>query len=166
MRITIAVRSIRLATHSFHHAWMHDFSNFELQAVVCLKDPPPPPHTHTHTHTLYKMVLPVPYLWKMVTQSSMYSYAFIATGLHKLPRHSCGMCLVGGFWLCVVLITAAYNSNLMAFLSVTNEKLPFETLAGVVYDDDYVLYTYDGGMLKLWLQVIYAKHNTLWYIYI
>ena len=140
---------------------MHDLSNFELQAVVSLTPPPAQP---THTHTLYKMVLTVPYLWKLVTQSSMYSYAFIATGLHKLPQHSCGMCLVGGFWLCVVLITAAYNSNLMAFLSVTNEKLPFETLAGVVYDDDYVLYTYDGGMLKLWLQVIYTKHILLWHI--
>ena len=81
---------------------------------------------------------------------------FLSTdpGLHRIPQYNWAMCLIGGFWLCVVLVTAVYNSNLMAFLTVANEKLPFETLEEVVRADDYVLYIYDGGLLKLWLQVI------------
>ena len=53
-----------------------------------------------------------------------------------------------------MFITATYSSKLVSFLAVANEKLPFETLEEVVYADDYLLYIYDGGMLRSWFEVI------------
>lgn len=52
-------------------------------------------------------------------------------GVH-LPDSTAGRTLVSSWWLFCIIIVGIYSGNLIAYLTVTKEKLPFETLGELI----------------------------------
>ncbi|XP_053403039.1 uncharacterized protein LOC123556009 [Mercenaria mercenaria] len=61
----------------------------------------------------------------------MYGALLCQGGVH-LPNSTAGRTLVSSWWLFCIIIVGIYSGNLIAFLTVTKEKPPFETLAEMI----------------------------------
>ena len=60
-----------------------------------------------------------------------YSDVFISGGVH-LPDSITGRTFVSCWWLFCIIIVGTYCGNLIAFLTVTKDKAPFDTLKEMV----------------------------------
>ncbi|XP_060558639.1 glutamate receptor ionotropic, delta-1-like [Ruditapes philippinarum] len=61
----------------------------------------------------------------------MYGALLCQGGVH-LPDSTAGRTLVSSWWLFCIIIVGIYSGNLIAYLTVTKEKLPFQTLDGLI----------------------------------
>ncbi|XP_050405931.1 glutamate receptor ionotropic, kainate 3 [Patella vulgata] len=63
--------------------------------------------------------------------------ALLAHGGVQVPPTLASRVIIGCWWLFCIVSTATYSGNLIAFLTVTKDKLPFETLEGMLQQDTY-----------------------------
>ena len=84
----------------------------------------------------------------------MYILPFIQLA-YKQPRRSFQRLITGSFWLFCITFWAVYSGNLVAFLTVYKENLPFETMDDVAMKDTsgYKVGLLGGGIYESWLKV-------------
>ncbi|XP_069105057.1 glutamate receptor ionotropic, delta-2-like [Argopecten irradians] len=63
--------------------------------------------------------------------------ALLTQGGEHMSDAVSGRTLLSFWWLFCIVMMATYSGNLIAFLTVTKEKLPFDTLSGMVNQDVY-----------------------------
>ncbi|XP_069103796.1 glutamate receptor ionotropic, kainate 4-like [Argopecten irradians] len=70
--------------------------------------------------------------------------ALLTQGGEHMSDAVSGRTLLSFWWLFCIVMMATYSGNLIAFLTVTKEKLPFDTLSGMVNQDVYKWGTIGG----------------------
>ncbi|XP_050407044.2 glutamate receptor ionotropic, delta-2 isoform X1 [Patella vulgata] len=78
--------------------------------------------------------------------------ALLAHGGNHVTQSSSGRFLIGFWWLFCMVMAATYSGNLVAFLTVTKDKPPFTSLAGMIQQDDYIWGTIGGTVIVQLLQ--------------
>lgn len=76
------------------------------------------------------------YAWN-ATPCNNYDYSCRSLGGAYLPRTQSGRSVLACWWLLTVILAATYSGNLIAFLTVTTEKPPFDTLGEMVDQNEY-----------------------------
>ncbi|XP_060063877.1 uncharacterized protein LOC132544318 [Ylistrum balloti] len=71
--------------------------------------------------------------------------ALLTQGGEHLPQSQTGRTLLSSWWLFCIIMMATYSGNLIAFLTVTKDKAPFTTVAGMVQMDNYRWGTIGGS---------------------
>ncbi|GFO17119.1 glutamate receptor ionotropic, kainate 2 [Plakobranchus ocellatus] len=74
--------------------------------------------------------------------------AVLNQGGSSLPNSCTGRVLVSFWWLFSIIIASTYGGNLIAFLTVTKENLPFSDLEGLLGQDRYRWGFVSGTMTK------------------
>jgi hypothetical protein len=74
------------------------------------------------------------------------------------PETHTGRTVLSYWWIFCFVSMAIYSGNLVAFLTVAKDKLPFKTMAGMVEQDRYKWGLYGGGALEM----LFCNH---WYGY-
>ena len=62
----------------------------------------------------------------------IYPLLFNMPGGVHLPPSISGRTMISTWWLFCIVVVAIYSGNLVAFLTVTKERAPFQTLQGLV----------------------------------
>ncbi|KAK6182170.1 hypothetical protein SNE40_009911 [Patella caerulea] len=78
--------------------------------------------------------------------------AMLFQGGNVMPSSSSGRALLAAWWIFCLISVATYSGNLIAFLTVSKEKLPFETLAELGKQDEYKWGTLEGSVWVSLLQ--------------
>ncbi|XP_046569605.1 glutamate receptor-like [Haliotis rubra] len=73
-------------------------------------------------------------------------------GIAVTPYSSSSKVLLGFWWCFCVIITSVYTGNLIAFLTITKEYVPFSTLEEVSQQDEYVVGVGRGSYVELMLK--------------
>ena len=63
--------------------------------------------------------------------------SFILPGNPTLPSCTSGRIIMSSWLLCLLVITATYTGNLVAFLTVTKVPVPFDSLKELVEQKQY-----------------------------
>ncbi|XP_021375561.1 probable glutamate receptor [Mizuhopecten yessoensis] len=63
--------------------------------------------------------------------------ALLTQGGDRLPESQTGRTLISFWWLFSIIMVATYSGNLIAFLTVAKDKLPFNSLAELVAQSEY-----------------------------
>ncbi|XP_069121394.1 glutamate receptor ionotropic, delta-1-like [Argopecten irradians] len=71
--------------------------------------------------------------------------ALLTQGGEHLPQSQTGRTLLSSWWLFCIIMMATYSGNLIAFLTVTKDKPPFSTVAGMIQNDNYRWGTIGGS---------------------
>ncbi|CAC5375410.1 unnamed protein product [Mytilus coruscus] len=79
---------------------------------------------------------PDPNLTKWRTLIDPFSPTVLLCGEHMADSSS-GRTLLSFWWIFCIIMMATYSGNLIAFLTVTKDKLPFTDLSGLVAQDKY-----------------------------
>lgn len=93
-----------------------------------------------------------------------YSYGcvFMQGGL-KLPASQTGRTVVCCWWLFCIILSATYSGNLIAFLTVTKEKTPFDSLTEMVAQSDYEWGTLGGTFwVTFFERSSVPTHQSVW----
>ncbi|CAL1532137.1 unnamed protein product [Lymnaea stagnalis] len=73
-----------------------------------------------------------------IADSLMYMFgALINQGGEQLPRSATGRTLLTFWWLYCIVVSSTYSGNLIAFLTVTKEPVPFYSLQGMLGQDKF-----------------------------
>ncbi|XP_021355128.1 glutamate receptor ionotropic, delta-1-like [Mizuhopecten yessoensis] len=96
------------------------------------------------------------------SDSFWYLYgALLTQGGEHLSDAVSGRTLLSFWWLFCIAMMATYSGNLIAFLTVSKEKLPFDTISGMVGQDEYRWGTIGGtafiDIFKTSQQHVYRK---------
>ena len=75
------------------------------------------------------------------------------TGGESLPSSISGRTMISFFWLFSILFVGTYCGNLIAFLTVSIEKPPFQSMAEMVQQDDIKWGTLGGTYFITWFSV-------------
>ncbi|VDI59959.1 Hypothetical predicted protein [Mytilus galloprovincialis] len=75
------------------------------------------------------------------------NYTFNKGGEH-MAGSSSGRTLLSCWWIFCIIMMATYSGNLVAFLTVTKEKLPFSNIAGLVEQGSYKWGTLEGTVFE------------------
>ncbi|CAG2195718.1 GRID1 [Mytilus edulis] len=75
------------------------------------------------------------------------NYTFNEGGEH-MAGSSSGRTLLSCWWIFCIIMMATYSGNLVAFLTVTKEKLPFSNIAGLVEQSSYKWGTHEGTVFE------------------
>ncbi|XP_046342594.1 glutamate receptor 4-like isoform X1 [Haliotis rufescens] len=93
-----------------------------------------------------------PYYEGKKKEKSMFGDAFwymygalLTQGGEHLPDSQAGRTVVSCWWLFSIVMAATYSGNLIAFLTVNKDKLPFDTISELVEQTDYIWGTAGGG---------------------
>ncbi|ESO96489.1 hypothetical protein LOTGIDRAFT_115937, partial [Lottia gigantea] len=78
--------------------------------------------------------------------------AMLTQGGPNQPRSSSGRLLIACWWLFSIVVVAIYSGNLIAFLTVTKDQPPFETLAELSQQDTYKWGTIGGTIWTTFLK--------------
>jgi ionotropic kainate glutamate receptor 2/glutamate receptor delta-1 subunit len=70
-----------------------------------------------------------------------------------LPDAQSGRFFIGFYWMSCIVIVATYSGNLIAFLTVTKDVLPFSSFEEMVNQHDYKYGVLSGTALTNYLQV-------------
>ncbi|XP_076442949.1 uncharacterized protein LOC143281595 [Babylonia areolata] len=83
----------------------------------------------------------------MLHLGDMFWYMFgalLTQGGARLPDSQTGRTMVSAFWLFSIVMAAIYGGNLIAFLTVSIDSPPFDTLREMVEQDEYIWGTLGG----------------------
>lgn len=89
-----------------------------------------------------------------------FSVSNMLTGGILNPKSVSGRTLIGFWWLYCIVVTATFTGQLMATLTVTSVKPPFNSIAEMVAQDGYKWGTASGGtVIYVSLQVhLHMRH--------
>ncbi|XP_041350850.1 glutamate receptor ionotropic, delta-1-like [Gigantopelta aegis] len=87
---------------------------------------------------------------RIFSDAFWYMYgALLTQGGEHLPYSQTGRTVVSMWWLFSIVMAATYSGNLIAFLTVTKDKLPFNNLQTMVNQDEYKWGTVGGTIWPL-----------------
>ncbi|XP_061178448.1 probable glutamate receptor [Saccostrea echinata] len=78
--------------------------------------------------------------------------ALLTQGGESLPNSQSGRTMITFFWLFSIIMVATYSGNLIAFLTVTIDKPPFNSLEELVEQDEYKWGILSGTYFVTWFQ--------------
>ncbi|XP_078311780.1 uncharacterized protein LOC111133837 isoform X2 [Crassostrea virginica] len=78
--------------------------------------------------------------------------ALLTQGGESLPNSQSGRTMITFFWLFSLIMVATYSGNLIAFLTVSIEKAPFNSLEELVDQEDYRWGILSGTYFVTWFQ--------------
>ncbi|XP_062603845.1 glutamate receptor ionotropic, delta-2-like, partial [Saccostrea cucullata] len=78
--------------------------------------------------------------------------ALLTQGGESLPNSQSGRTMITFFWLFSIIMVATYSGNLIAFLTVTIDKPPFNSLEEMVEQDEYKWGILAGTYFVTWFQ--------------
>ncbi|GFO49256.1 glutamate receptor [Plakobranchus ocellatus] len=79
--------------------------------------------------------------------SFLYLYgAMLAQGGRNLPKSAAGRVFLSSWWLFCIVVAGTYSGNLIAVLTVTKDKPPFNTLKEMAAQDEYRFGTLGNSM--------------------
>ncbi|ESP00146.1 hypothetical protein LOTGIDRAFT_141353, partial [Lottia gigantea] len=84
--------------------------------------------------------------------------ALLAQGGSSMPSSIAGRSLLASWWIFCLITVATYSGNLIAFLTVSKEKLPFETLEELGNQEDFSWGTLGGS---IWVSLIKESNLTV-----
>ncbi|XP_060078728.1 glutamate receptor ionotropic, kainate 2-like, partial [Ylistrum balloti] len=94
---------------------------------------------------------------KSFQDSFWYLYgALLTQGGDRLPHSQTGRTLLSCWWLFCLVMMASYSGNLIAYLTVSKDKLPFNTVNEMLNTDDYKWGLIGGSY---WVTIF--KHSVL-----
>ncbi|XP_069104062.1 glutamate receptor ionotropic, delta-1-like isoform X1 [Argopecten irradians] len=94
---------------------------------------------------------------KSFQDSFWYLYgALLTQGGDRLPHSQTGRTLLSCWWLFCLVMMASYSGNLIAYLTVSKDKLPFNTVNEMIHKDDYKWGLIGGSY---WVTIF--KHSVL-----
>ncbi|OWF39812.1 Glutamate receptor ionotropic, kainate 3 [Mizuhopecten yessoensis] len=94
---------------------------------------------------------------KSFQDSFWYLYgALLTQGGDRLPHSQTGRTLLSCWWLFCLVMMASYSGNLIAYLTVSKDKLPFNTVNEMLQKDDYKWGLIGGSY---WVTIF--KHSVL-----
>ena len=96
-------------------------------------------------------------VWK-VSRLFTHCVCMISGGFYE-PALGCGRVVAGSWWMLVIIVYGIYTGNLIAFLSITLLKLPFETLEQMTAQTDYVYGTEEGLVHQMLFQVPFVAYR-------
>lgn len=82
------------------------------------------------------------YSWHKCASLIQY-LSFFPGGVH-LPQSQTGRTIVSAWWLYSIVVVGTYSGNLIAFLTVTKDVVPFDTLEEMLEQTDYTWGTVAG----------------------
>ncbi|CAC5375407.1 GRIK2 [Mytilus coruscus] len=83
------------------------------------------------------------------SDSFWYMYgALLTQGGEHMADSSSGRTLLSFWWIFCIIMMATYSGNLIAFLTVTKDKLPFTDLSGLIAQDKYEWGTQGGSVFE------------------
>ncbi|KAK7502747.1 hypothetical protein BaRGS_00005997 [Batillaria attramentaria] len=82
--------------------------------------------------------------------------ALLQQGCRSMPKRGSGRMFLSAWWLFSIVMAATYSGNLIAFLTVTKDKAPFDTLEDMVQQDDYTYGTIDESV---WTTLFAGSHT-------
>ena len=85
--------------------------------------------------------------------TSLTTTCVIHTGCRQLPKRGSGRLFLSSWWVFSIILAATYSGNLIAFLTVTKDKSPFDTLEEMVKQDEYRYGTIDQSMWTMLFEV-------------
>ncbi|CAG2198776.1 GRID1 [Mytilus edulis] len=88
--------------------------------------------------------------WRTLIDS-LSEYIFFYFSKHRgehLAGSSSGRTLLSSWWIFCIIMMATYSGNLVAFLTVTKDKLPFSDIAGLVELGSYKWGTQEGTVFE------------------
>ncbi|KAK7502748.1 hypothetical protein BaRGS_00005998 [Batillaria attramentaria] len=85
-------------------------------------------------------------VWLSLNRCWVLLGALLAQGCRRLPKRGSGRMFLSAWWLFSIVMAATYSGNLIAFLTVTKDKAPFDTLEEMVRQDQYTYGTIDQSM--------------------
>ncbi|XP_050406809.2 glutamate receptor ionotropic, delta-1 [Patella vulgata] len=85
--------------------------------------------------------------------------ALINQGGTGMPSSMSGRSMLAAWWLICSILVATYSGNLIAFLTVSKEKLPFETLNDLASQKDYKWGTLGGSS---WITLFKNSNLTIY----
>ncbi|XP_050405393.1 glutamate receptor ionotropic, kainate 4 [Patella vulgata] len=85
--------------------------------------------------------------------------AMLTQGGEHLPDSQAGRTMISTWWLFSIIMAATYSGNLIAFLTVTKDKPPFETLSELISDSDYRWGLPSGTKIRM--EVEYSSNDVL-----
>ena len=84
-------------------------------------------------------------------------YIYLLGGVH-LPDSTTGRTLVSFWWIFCIIVVGTYSGNLIAFLTVSKEKLPFNSLVELTeMKGQYKWGTLGGTVWEDWFLVTIYK---------
>ncbi|XP_076082815.1 glutamate receptor ionotropic, kainate 4-like isoform X1 [Mytilus galloprovincialis] len=81
----------------------------------------------------------------------LYGCVFLQGGTN-LPRSQTGRTIICCWWLFCIILSATYCGNLIAYLTVTKEELPFDTLRELAKQDEYEWGVLGGTYWVTWFE--------------
>jgi hypothetical protein len=79
-------------------------------------------------------------------------------GGFECPKNSPGRVVASMWWLISIIVYAVYTGNLIAFLTVTEQKMPFDTLQAMVRQSQYK-YGLERGIVQQTLFQVNTQKN-------
>ena len=104
----------------------------------------------------YKRVLFMNIAEVLVT---LFTLIFFFSGGLRLPASQTGRTIICCWWLFCIILSATYSGNLIAFLTVTKEKTPFDSLTEMVAQSDYEWGTLGGTFWMTFFEVLLWREN-------
>jgi hypothetical protein len=69
------------------------------------------------------------------------------------PKAPAARIMFACWWIYCITLGAVYSGNLIAFTAVTIERLPFDGIDDVAYQDEYKIGTLGGAIYETWFKV-------------
>ena len=80
---------------------------------------------------------------------------FFLSGGYFSAAAASAKCIVGFWWLFCIVIVATYSGNLIAFLTVDKDKVPFETLKEMAEKGEYKFGIIGESSMETVIQVLH-----------
>ncbi|GFS13153.1 glutamate receptor [Elysia marginata] len=92
----------------------------------------------------------------------LYLYgAMLAQGGRNLPASAAGRAFLSGWWLFCIVVAGTFSGNLIAVLTVSKDKAPFDTLKDMAGQSEYKFGTLGNSM---WTELFRVKEGGYAYI--
>ena len=85
---------------------------------------------------------------------------FSSTGGTQPPLHGGTRVIISSFWVIVIILMSAYSGNLLTYLAINENKLPFHTLEEAVQDENVAFYLPGNAVSRTLIEVIYYNRFT------
>ncbi|ESP00142.1 hypothetical protein LOTGIDRAFT_141335 [Lottia gigantea] len=113
---------------------------------------------YQHSFAFKRDWYPPQYQLTTITTMNHLNLLIFFTGGSSMPSSTAGRSLLAAWWIFCLITVATYSGNLIAFLTVSKERMPFETLTGLGNQREYEWGTLGGS---LWVSLINESNLTV-----
>ena len=144
--------------------------NLSVISPLCLHSlrPPPPPPPPPPPSTKYAGTCLINYSFdrrfhyiQTITRFRLHILHSLSTGGAETPPHGGTRAILGSFWTIAIILLSTFSGNLLTYLTITEHKLPFDTLEEAVQDENVVFYLPGNAVSKTVIEVRYKATTDL-----